>query len=49
MDSWPSVSSWRRKRRKKREGKGGVVGFNMHSPGEEEQAALSAEAPVWPL
>ena len=25
-----------------------VVNFNMHSPGEEEQAALSAGAPVWP-
>lgn len=27
---------------------GAVVSFNMHSPGEEEQAALSAGAPVWP-
>lgn len=25
------------------------VGFNMHSPGEEAPAALSAGAPVWPL
>lgn len=30
-------------------GFGEVVSFNMHSPGEEEQAALSAGAPVWPL
>lgn len=27
---------------------GGVVSFNMHSPGEEGRAALSAGAPVWP-
>lgn len=38
------------------EGEGGKRGrvlhelaFNMHSPGEVEQAALSAVAPVWPL
>lgn len=30
-------------------GLGEVVSFNMHSPGEEEQAALSAGVPVWPL
>ncbi len=40
-------SSWRRRREEK--GFGGVVSFNMHSPGEEERAALSAGAPVWPL
>lgn len=28
---------------------GVVVIFNMHSPDEEGQAALSAGAPVWPL
>lgn len=27
---------------------GRVVNFNMHSPGEEGLAALSAGAPAWP-
>lgn len=43
-------SSWKEDKEKD-SGKGfwKGVSFNMHSPGEEERAALSAGAPVWPL